>query len=611
MQEQPEREVRGELEYPSWLINLAMTRRGLIRRGIAMGVGGVLVGTLLAACGGDDDDSSSDPTATTGAAAPTATTAADSPTATTGSGGSDATSPPSDAPAGMTPVGTLASEQVLRIPTSEPNDLDPAVSSGYGLAQFRNLFDGLVWIDPHTNELLPLLADSFEANDDATEYTFTLQEGLTWSDGTPLTAEDFVWSWKRVLEPETRSQYIPALYPIQGAEEAANDPSLIDQLAAEAPDERTVKVTLVGPTPYFPLLASTWTFYAVPKHVIDEKGDQWYEAGNMVSTGPYVLSEWNHNQNIILEANPNYWGDQPTVTRIEYSIFDDEEAQGIVAYENDELDHAEIPGSDLQRVRDDGTLSKEIIPVERSSTRFVVCDTTNAPTDDYRVRQALSMAIDRQTLTEQIRLGDSIPGPTVLPPDIPGYNPDAALGEDVDKAKALLVDAGFDDPSKIDISLVYISTSTYKLDAEYLQNAWTQNLGIKVTLEPIEQNTYSDWRASRETSPFNVYIGNWGSDFGDPFNWHNQNFTTASDHYRNHWEYPPFNDLVAEAATNTDLEARRKQYEEAEAMLVEQAPIIPLWHQLSFFLVKPYVKNVFLQPILPQIFAKYVSIEEH
>jgi oligopeptide transport system substrate-binding protein len=602
MQEQPEREVRGELEYPSWLINLAMTRRGLIRRGIAMSVGGVLVGTLLAACGGDDDDDGGgEATATTAAAAPTATTAADSPTATTGSAGEEPTQA----------VGNLASEQVLRIPTIEPNDLDPAVSSGYGLEQFRNLFDGLVWIDPQSNELLPLLADSFEANDDATEYTFTLQEGLTWSDGTPLAAEDFVWSWKRVLEPDTRSQYIPALYPIKGAEEAAMDPSLIDQLAAEAPDERTIKVTLVGSTPYFPLLASTWTFYAVPKHVIDEKGDQWYEAGNMVSTGPYVLAEWNHNQNIILEANPNYWGDQPTVTRIEYSIFDDEQAQGIVAYENDELDHAEVPGSDLQRVRDDGTLSKEIIPLERSSTRFVVCDTTNAPTDDYRVRQALSMAIDRQTLTEQIRLGDSIPGPTVLPPDIPGYNPDAALGEDVDKAKALLVDAGFDDPSKIDISLVYISTSTYKLDAEYLQNAWTQNLGIKVTLEPIEQNTYSDWRASRETSPFNVYIGNWGSDFGDPFNWHNQNFTTASDHYRNHWEFPAFNDLVAEAATNTDPDARRKQYEEAEVMLVEQAPIIPLWHQLSFFLVKPYVKNVFLQPILPVIFAKYVSIEEH
>ncbi|MEZ4521608.1 MAG: peptide ABC transporter substrate-binding protein [Thermomicrobiales bacterium] len=575
-----------------------------------MGVGGVLVGSLLAACGGDDDDDDDSSSAPTATSAPESNEA----TATTPSEGEGEASPTegsSDAPAGMTPVGTLADEQVLRLPGTEPNDLDPAVSYGYGLPQFRNLFDGLVGIDPRSNEVVPQLAESFEANDDATVYTFTLRSGLTWSDGTPLAAEDFVWSWKRVLDPETRSQYIPALYPIKGAQEAADDPGLVDDLGVAAPDDQTVEVTLVGPTPYFPLLVTTWTFYPVPKHVVDEKGAEWYEAGNMVSTGPYVLSEWNHNQSIILERNPEYWDEQPTLARMEYSLFDDELAQGIIAYENDELDETEVPGSDLQRVRDDSSLSEQIIQLERSSTRFVVCDTTNAPTDDYRVRQALSMSIDRETLTQQIRLGDSEPAYTVLPPDIAGYNPDASLGMDVDKAVSLLADAGYDDPSEIEISLVYISTATYKLDAEYLQNAWSENLGINVTLEPIEQNTYSDWRASRETSPFNVYIGNWGSDFGDPYNWHNQNFTTESDHYRNHWEYPDFNDLVAEAAVNTDEEERRKQYEDAEAMLVEQAPIIPLWHQLSFFLVKPYVKNVFLQPILPVVYGKYVSIEEH
>ncbi len=585
------------------LVNVS--RRVFVQRGIALGVSGVMIGSLLAACGGDDDDDDS-PTATAEGGAATSETS--DATATTAS---DTNEPTQEAAAGMTPVGTLADSQVLRLPSIEPNDLDPAVSSGYGLAQFRNLFDGLVGIDPQSNELVPLLAESFESNDDGTEYTFVLRPDLTWSDGTPLAAEDFVWSWKRVLEPDTRSQYIPALYPIQGAEEAANDPSLIDDLAVEATDERTIVVSLVGSTPYFPLLMTTWTFYPVPKHVVDEQGDQWYEAGNMVSTGPYILSEWNHNQNIILEINPEYWGEQPQLTRIEYSLFDDQLAQSIIAYENDELDEAEVPGSDLQRVLDSDSLSAEVIAVERSSTRFVVCDTTNAPTDNFMVRQALSMSIDRETLAQQIRLGDSEAAFTVLPPDIPGYNPDASIGEDVEQAQALLAEAGYDDPSEIEISLVYISTADYKLDAEYLQNAWSQNLGINVTLEPIEQNTYSDWRASRETEPFNVYLGNWGSDFGDPFNWHNQNFTHAADHYRNHWDFPEFDDLVDTAATNTDVNERISQYEDAEVLLVEQAPIIPLRHQLSFFLVKPYVKNVFLQPILPVVYGKYVSIEEH
>ncbi len=377
-----------------------------------------------------------------------------------------------------------------------------------------------------------------------------------------------------------------------------------------AVDDLTLEVTLEGATPYFPLLATIWTFFPVAKHVIDEVGAEWYEAGNLVSTGPYMLTEWNHNQNIVLEVNPNYWGEPPTVTRMEYTLFDDEVAQSLVAFENDELDFAYVPNNDVERIRG-SDMADQIITIENSRTRFVVCDCTNAPTDDVRVRQALSMGLDRETLANQVRQGHAAPAYTILPKDIPGYNPDAALPEDPEQAKSLLAEAGFEDPSSMEISLVYISTQDYKLDAEYVQGAWTQNLGIKVNLEPIEENTYSDWRASRETQPFNTYIGQWGSDFQDPFNWHNQNFTSQADHYRNHWKNDEFDQLAAEAAVNPDEESRIEQYKEAEVILVHDAPIIPLHHALTFYVAKPYLKGVYLPAVLTVVYGKFLEIEAH
>lgn len=269
-----------------------------------------------------------------------------------------------------------------------------------------------------------------------------------------------------------------------------------------------------------------------------------------------------------------------------------------------------MPSNDVERVKG-SDIANQIIRIENSRTRFVVCDCTNPPTDDVKFRQALSMSLQRDVLANKVHQGNVAPAYTILPKDIPGYNPDASLGEDIDKAKQLLADAGHDDPSSVDISLVYISTQDYKIDAEYVQGAWTNNLGINVKLEPIEENTYSDWRASRETQPFNTYIGQWGSDFQDPFNWHNQNFTSQADHYRNHWKNDKFDSLVAEAAVNPDEDERIQQYKDAEVILVHDAPIIPLHHALTYYVAKPYLKGVHLPVVLTVVYGKFLQIEQH
>lgn len=506
-------------------------------------------------------------------------------------------------------TGTLAEVQEIRLPLNEPNTMDPGVSfGGDELSIFFNIFEGLTGIDQQTGEVVPRLAESYEENADGTEFTFVIRQGLTWSDGTPLNANDFVYSWQRVLDPDTISQYIPALYPVRNAQAIEAGELELTELGVEAVDDYTLRVTLEGPTPYFPLLTTTWTYMPVPRHVVEAQGDQWVEAEYIVSSGPFIMTEWTHDQQIVLEQNPNYYGEAPTLTRATYRIFEDASTQAYVAYENDELDYAAPEGADLERVLADRSTAGTILEFSLSNCYFVVADTSTAPTDSIEFRQALYKSIDRDLLANTILLGQFLPAFTVMSPDIPGNNPDAALTESVEEAAALLATAGID-PASIELELVYVSSpARYRTIAEYLQSAWQDGLGITVTLSPIEDAAYSDWRASRETEPYNTYTGMWGSDFPDPSNWFNQNFTSTADHYRNHWLNDEFDSLCAAAAVNTNADERIQQYEDAEVILVAEASIIPLYRAKAFRTLKPYVKDVYFQAVLSVVHLRTVKI---
>lgn len=507
----------------------------------------------------------------------------------------------------------LAAEQVIRLPEGEPVRFDPGVTSGgKGLEMLQNLFEGLVYIDQRDGSLQMGVAEEMEANPDQSEFTFTLRDGVVWSDGTPLTAEDFAWSWRRVLDPETKSEYTTAMYPVKNAQAVDTGEMPLDQLGVTAVDEKTLRVTLEGPTPYFPLLAATWTFYPVPRHVVEAEGEAWVEAGNMVSNGPYVLTAWEHDQSMTLERNDQYYGEAPTITRAEFTLFADPVAQALVAFENDELDQAQVAGADLDRAKEDPELSELLQVFPRSGTQFLVCDTTNAPTDDVRVRQALSMAIRRDALANGVLKGEFSPAATILPEDIPGHNPDAALGEDETQAKQLLADAGYPDGDGLPtLTLTYHATSTQeKKSAEYLQGLWKQTLGIDLQLDPLEDKAYQDWFNSRQDQPFNLMLALWGSDWGDPANWHNQLFESGADFYHSHWKNDEFDQTVREAVSMPDPEQRVAQYEEAEGILNQDAALIPLFNLNRIYVVKPYVQGIVHYPILGRTWLRYISIVE-
>ncbi|MGI8477666.1 MAG: peptide ABC transporter substrate-binding protein [Thermomicrobiales bacterium] len=508
----------------------------------------------------------------------------------------------------------LAAEQTIRLPEGEPVRFDPGVTSGgKGIEQLQNLFEGLVTVDQRDGSLKMGLAEKMEANADASAFTFTLRDGLKWSDGTPLTARDFEWSWKRVLDPATKSEYTTALYPIKNAAAIDKGTAKPADLGVKAVDDKTLQVTLEGSTPYFPLLAATWTFYPVPQHVIDKEGDGWVEAGKMVSNGPYLLTKWNHEQDMTLEVNPNYFGDKPTITKALYTLFADNVSQALVPFENNELDQAQWSGADLDRVKNDATLGKLAQVFPRSGTKFLICDTTNAPTNDVKVRQALSMVMSRETLAAKVLKGEFTPAPTMLPPDIPGNDPASGLGEDVAKAKQLLADAGFPDGKGFpEMTLTYISTEAESAKtAQYLQSVFKDSLGIGIKLDPLEDKAFQDWFNARKTQPFNLMLSQWGSDWGDPANWHNQLFDSQADYYHSHWKSDQFDQLVRSGMVMADAAERIEQYTQAEKILNQEAGLISLFHLNRVYVIQPYVKGIVHYPILGRTWLKYASIVKH
>ena len=508
----------------------------------------------------------------------------------------------------------LAADQVVRLPEGEPVRFDPGVTSGgKGLEMLQNLFEGLVFIDQRDGSLQMGLAETMDVNDEQTEFTFGLRDGLVWSDDTPLTAKDFEWSWKRVLNPDTKSEYTSAMYPLKNGVAIDKGEAELDTLGVKATDDKTLVVTLESATPFFPLLAATWTYYPVPQHTIEEYGDAWVEAGNMVSNGPYVLTEWNHDQNMVLERNEKYWGEKPTITRGEYTLFADPVAQALVAFEADELDQAQVAGADLDRVKNDPDLGPLVQIFPRSGTQFIVMDTTNPPTDNVSVRQALAMAIDRDALANGVLKGEFSPAATILPSDIPGYNEAAALGTDLDKAKQLLADAGFPNGEGLpELTLTYTATSTQeKKSAEYLQGIWKQSLGVNVKLDPLEDKAFQDWFNARADQPFNMLLSFWGSDWGDPANWHNQLFDSQADQYHAHWKNDEFDTTVREAVSMADADARVAEYEKAETILNQDAAIVPLFHLNRIYVIKPWVQGIVHYPILGRTWLRYISILEH
>ncbi len=491
-----------------------------------------------------------------------------------------------------------ANGDILRVGNgAEPEGLDPHVVTGVPEHHILlTLFEGLVRMDPKTLEPTPGVAESWEVSPDGLVYTFHLRKGGKWSNGDPLTSKDFAYAWRRCLTPSLAAEYAYMLFPMKNAK-AYNDGTITDfaQVGCEFPDDYTVQVTLENPTPYFYSLQCHYTWFPVHQKSIeasgsmDDRGSKWTRPGNLVGNGPYLLTRWAPNSVIEVRPNPNYW-DAAGVKNsgVDFHPVNEEQTEERM-FRAGELDVTE--NLSPAKVPDYRKNHPELLRTDDwIGAYFYRVNTKHPPLNDKRVRQALAMAIDRETICSKIMTAGEKPAYFLTPPGTAGYTSTAKLPFDPAKAKQLLAEAGFPDGKgfpKVDI--LYNTAERHQTIAEAVQQMWKTNLGVDITLRNEEWKVYLN-STSNEQMDFDLARAGWIGDVVDPMNFL-ECFITGNGNNRTGWGNAEYDRLLAEAIKQNDMTKRYALYDQAEHILMDEVPILPIFHYVRPYLIQPDVRG--------------------
>jgi len=482
---------------------------------------------------------------------------------------------------------------------AEPQDLDPqAVTGDIEHRIIMALFEGLVTNDPQDLHPVPGQAESWEISEDGRVYTFHLRAGLKWSNGDPITADDFVQSYKRMLTPSFAAEYASMLYNfVQGAEEYYNG-QLKDfsQVGFKALDARTLQVALKKPTPYLlKLIASHYAWNVVPIKVIekfgpiDQRRSDWTKATNLVSNGPFKLKEWLPSQKIVVTRNPNYW-DATNVKLDEIEFYPTEDLNNEERmFRTGLLDRTlDMPLSKIDVYRKKYPEALHIDPF--LCVYFYRCNVTRPPLNDKRVRKALALAIDRESLVKNVTRGGQIPAYALSYPGIAGYAPRAKLEGGLTEAKRLLAEAGYPDGKGFPpIEFLYNTHDGHRVIAEAIQAMWRTNLGVEITLHNQEWKVYLD---SQHRHNFQMMRAGWVADYVDP-NTFLEIWTTDNGNNDSLWSNAEYDHLFQSALAAKNDTERYEIYQQMDAILVDECPIIPIYHYTHVYALNPKVKGYY------------------
>lgn len=495
-----------------------------------------------------------------------------------------------------TPVDVGLSTGTLHIGNgAEPGTLDPHLVDAYNdMRILAALFEGLCAIAERTSEAVPAAAERWESTPDGLTWTFHLRAGLQWSNGDPLTAGDFVSSWRRALSPQLASPYAYFLYPIRNGE-AFNAGKVTDPaaLGLAAPDDRTVVITLERPTPYLPLLVANAAWYPVNIRLLDRLGGAtnrttpWQTPANLVGNGPFLLKEWTANSRIVVDKNPRYW-DAATV-RLNSIVFH--------PIENPEVEERNFRAGQLHltyavplvkiptyRTQDPARLRAD--PFLR--TYFIRFNVTKPPFDNPKVRRALALAIDRDTIARNLLHGSFVPAHHFVAPGFPGFASRSRVLDDFAAARALLAEAGYPGGKGLPpFELQVRNDDALPRVIEAVQAMWQHELGLQVSIAQLEQKTAIQ---NQRLMDYTVGANAWTADFADPVS-QLEIFLKDSGSNWTGWGDPAYDRALAEAARTTDQARRFELLQQAEAILLEQAPIAPLIFGARNYLIHPSVQN--------------------
>lgn len=494
----------------------------------------------------------------------------------------------------------------------EPEYLDPnKISENEGGTVTLDTFEGLYRYGPTADDIRPGVAERHEVSEDGKTYTFYLRKNAKWSDGKPVTAHDFVYSWKRLLDPATASRYTEIMSMIVGAEafsksSAAERDALREKVGVEALDDHTLKVDLLYPTPYFISLTAFYSFCPLPRHVIEAHGDQWTRPENIASNGPWVMIERKQQERIVTERNPHYWN--PTKVpfeRVVYRIFENQEPAHNL-YKAGGLDFLDsrIPPNDLPTYI--ANQHPELHSQPQLAVYYYMFNVAEPPFDNVLVRRALNMAVNKPDIGRAVAKGGQAPAYSIVHPELAsvGYRGPTGPTFDPDTARDLLAEAGFEGGEGFPtFKISYNTLEGHKQIAVFIQQQWKQNLGIDAEPDNMEWKVLLKKHQSKE---FQVSRAAWIGDYIDPMTFLDL-WRGANPQNHTNWSNDRFDDLIEQARREVNSEKRMQLLAEAEQIFIDEVPAMPIYFYVDHDLVKPWVSGHYphLQDIHP---ARYFRI---
>lgn len=479
----------------------------------------------------------------------------------------------------------------------EPKSLDPHLTTGSPDNNIIiNLFEGLISKDHATLEPQPGVAKSWTISEDGRVYRFQLREEARWSNGDPLTAEDFVYSWRRALTPSVPNAYAYMMYNIEGAEDFhAGKIKDFAQVGVKALSAHELEVTLTHPAHFFLQLLDHHSYYPIHGPTLEKFGgindpaSKWTLPGNLVGNGPFVLKNWEINKVIELAKSETYWDKDAVKLRgAHFFPIEDQQAEER-AFRTGQIHLTNTPQMDIEKIETYRKKDPDVLRVVPTyASYYYEFNVNRKPFDDARVRRAFALAVDRKLIVEKVTKGGEVPAQSFVPPDPAGYQPQVYWQEDVEEARRLLAEAGYPDGKNFPVySLMYNTHDNHQKVALAVQQMLKKNLNIDIQLENKEWKVYM---MARKNLEHDIVRAGWVADYLDPSNFFDI-LRSYSGNNNTAWKNAQYDELMNQIAATADAAHRNELFEEANRLLAEEMPVLPLYYYSDLNLVHTSVKG--------------------
>lgn len=494
--------------------------------------------------------------------------------------------------------------------TSEPPSLHPQLASDTTSgAILESTFEGLTTMVD--GEPVLAAAEDYKVSDDLLTYTFTLRDAK-WSNGEKVTAEDFAYAWKWALNPENASEYSTILYPIKGAEAYNNGEGTAEDVAINVIDEKTLEVTLNAPTPYFLELTAFKTFYPIHKATA-EADPKWYtEADTYVSNGAFNLTTWNHSGDIVLEKSDTYWDTENVdIDTVNIAMVESETTQ-MTMFDAGEVDFLGAPYGTISLDAIDRLKSEDKLNVsDMSSIYWYKFNTEDPVMQNENIRKALALAIDREGLISNVVKGEQEPALGIVPNSVEGFGDDEGYFKDADFEEAKkyleagLKELGLASAKDLEVKVSYNTSEAHSAIAQFIQQGWSSNLGITVKLDNSEWQVYLDKIGNGD---YQIGRLGWGADYNDAYTFLEMYNSAENGNNQTGWSNDEYTALLNESITETDPAKRTEKLLAAEAVIMEEMPVAPIYYNTNLNVVSDEVENM-APDALGNINLKYVKVK--